>query len=322
MLASLETLSTVQGQDALRMPVRFARAPVSTGGLEGLRRRNSALDALFYDVSTIASEEAARLVPWLAAEGGILVVPPSGRGAVEVFPSIEAFAAGGGSTVSALAIAGVGSSALGGAALARNVADAVGGPVAAIVSGYGVSDLLTEALGGWFWFGTVNRLRHAFEVAPGGASVDAGEVSLDALTDRYASRDSITAAALLSDPRFDFRLLVGHSKGNLVLSEALFAAVRAREIAGRLLPEDLLVVTLGAVITMPSACRHVVDVMGEWDALGRLNSNPAIPVDVSVPRAGHHTNTEVPGHIPVRLVLQEVLSQYPMALQPQPRPEP
>lgn len=322
MLASLETLTTVQGRDALRTPERLARAPVRTAGLEGLRRRNSALDALFYDVANITPDEAARLVPWLAAEGAILVVPPSGHGVVEVFPTIEAFAARAGSAVTTLTIAGVGSSALGGAALARNVADATGVPVAAVVSGYGVSDLVAEALGGWFWFGTVNRMRHAFEVAPAAGSIEAGSASLDRLTDRYASRDSIITAALLSDPRFGFQLLVGHSKGNLVLSEALFAAARALDGQGRSLPDGLLVVTLGAVITMPAACRNVVDIMGEWDTLGRLNSNPAIPVDVTVPRAGHHTNTEIPGHVPVRSVLRDVLSRKPGAPRPQLTPLP
>lgn len=53
-------------------------------------------------------------------------------------------------SANALAIAGVGSSALGAAAFARNVADGLGEPVAAVVSGYGLADVLTEALGGFF----------------------------------------------------------------------------------------------------------------------------------------------------------------------------
>ena len=62
-----------------------------------------------------------------------------------------------GDEVAGVAIAGVGSSVLGTAALARNVADAVGGEIVGLVSGYGVSDLLSEALGGWFFFGAVDQ---------------------------------------------------------------------------------------------------------------------------------------------------------------------
>lgn len=42
----------------------------------------------------------------------------------------------------------------------RQCADGLGEPV---VSGYGVADLLTEALGGFFWFGALNSIRHVFE---------------------------------------------------------------------------------------------------------------------------------------------------------------
>jgi hypothetical protein len=317
MLTSLETVATVQGADTARAPGRIARAPVRNTALEGFRRRNTLLDAVFYDVSVISAEEAAGLVPWLAAEGAVLVVPPSEQGAVEVHATIEDFAKRAGPPVSALAIAGVGSSALGGAALARNVADATGAPVAAVVSGYGVSDVLTEALGGWFWFGTINRLRHSLEVAAGAAS-KSGSQSLVSVSESYASADTLTVAALLSDARFDFRLLVAHSKGNLVMAEALYAAERVLAARGAGFPEDLLVVTLGAVITMPRSCRRVIDVMGVWDGLGRANSRPDIRVDVPVPWAGHHTNTEIPGHVCVRTVLSKILADPA----PQPTPVP
>lgn len=318
MLTSLETAATVQGADTARAPGRIVRAPVRNTALEGFRRRNTWLDAVFYDVSAISSEEATGLVPWLAAEGAVLVVTPSGQGAVEVHAGIDDFAKRAGPPVSALAIAGVGSSALGGAALARNVADATGAPVAAVVSGYGVSDVLTEAFGGWFWFGTINRLRHSLEVVAGAASTTSGSESLDRLSESYASRDTLTVAALLSDARFDFRLLVAHSKGNLVMAEALFAAERVLAARGAALPEDLLVVTLGAVITMPRSCRRVVDVMGVWDGLGRANSRPDLRVDVPVAWAGHHTNTEIPGHVCVRTVLATILADPAFQLTPVP----
>ena len=49
-------------------------------------------------------------------------------------------------------VTGVGSSALGSAAFAWNVSEALAEPVAAIVPGYGLADLVPQALGGWFGF--------------------------------------------------------------------------------------------------------------------------------------------------------------------------
>jgi hypothetical protein len=60
------------------------------------------------------------------------------------------------STLSAVDIAtitGVGSSALGSAALAWDISVALQKPVLAIVAGYGVADVFLQALGGWFAFG-------------------------------------------------------------------------------------------------------------------------------------------------------------------------
>ena len=50
-------------------------------------------------------------------------------------------------------ITGVGSSALGSAALAWDISVALEKPVLAIVPGYGVADLVLQGLGGWFAFG-------------------------------------------------------------------------------------------------------------------------------------------------------------------------
>ncbi|MFC5462080.1 hypothetical protein [Massilia niabensis] len=69
-------------------------------------------------------------------------MPPTGGGALCICPDIASFAEAGGDRTRILAVAGVGSSALGTAAFARNVADAFGEPVAGLVSGYGMADLL------------------------------------------------------------------------------------------------------------------------------------------------------------------------------------
>src|SRR4029078_2659738 len=53
------------------------------------------------------------------------------------------------------------SSALGAVAFAWDVSKAVEEPVAAIVPGFGLADVLPQALGGWFGFGVHDALQSA-----------------------------------------------------------------------------------------------------------------------------------------------------------------
>ncbi len=310
MLSSAATLGATQIARAASLPQRTRVAPGRAAALESWRQRNAVLDTLFYDVSVVSRSEAADLSPWLAAEGAILIVPPLGSSRLTVCASVPEFIAKA-DGVRTLAIAGVGSSALGSAAFARNIADAIGGPVAAVVSGYGLSDLMTEALGGFFLFGALNSMRHAFE-------------GLDRLTEWRPpmssagiespgdfvrqSRDTQTVLALLSDKRLGFDLIVGHSKGNLVLSEALYELVGTDLDTARSLAASACIVTVSARIAMPPLFRRVIDIMGAWDWFGALNSRPDIPADYLVPNAWHHTNTELPAHLPVTKTLRRDLA--------------
>ena len=311
MLGSAATLRATQVARTASLPERTRAAPARAVGLEGLRQRNAALDAFFYDVSTVAQDEAVAISPWLAAEGAILIVPPTGAGTLTLCPSVDDFLEKGSPEIRTLAIAGVGSSALGSAAFARNVADAIGSPVAAVVSGYGLADVLTEALGGFFWFGALNGIRHAFE---GFDRLTEGQFFLrSGPSDRTGdfvlrqSRDTETVLALLAEPQLQFDLLVGHSKGNLVLSEALYDLARTAPERAKAVAEAARIVTISARIAMPPLCRNVIDVMGAWDWFGGLNSRPDIPTDYLAPNAWHHTNTELPAHLPVTKTLRKVL---------------
>jgi hypothetical protein len=309
-LSSAATLGAAQIARAASLPLRARVSPGRAAALESWRQRNAVLDTLFYDVSVVSQIEAVDLSPWLAAEGAILIVPPSGSSRLTLCTSVPEFIAKA-DGVRALAIAGVGSSALGSAAFARNIADAIGGPVAAVVSGYGLADLVTEALGGYFLFGALNSMRHAFE-------------GLDRLTEWRPpissagiespgdfirqSRDTDTVLALLSDKRLSFDLLVGHSKGNLVLAEALYELVGTDLDTARSLAASACIVTVSARIAMPPLFSRVIDIMGAWDWFGALNSRPDIPADYLVANAWHHTNTELPAHLPVTKTLRRVLA--------------
>jgi hypothetical protein len=121
-----------------------------------------------------------------------------------------------GPTIRAIAVAGVGSSALGTAALARNFADALNTDVAGIVTGYGLSDVMTEAFGGWFGFGAADRIRYTmerfFERMRSTMSADAASAESDASA-------TLCEILLAGPPKLD--CLVAHSKGSLVVAHAL-----------------------------------------------------------------------------------------------------
>ena len=314
MASTVSVLADVQSGRAAAFPQKFADNPLRALLLSGLQRRNASLDAVFYDVGVVTEPETKTLAFWLAREGAILLVSPSGGPAIEVCLTPDAFFAAGGGDAAALAVAGVGSSALGAAAFARDVADALDRPVAAVVSGYGLADVLTEALGGFFWFGGLNSLRHAFE-------------GLDEATKRFTksepprsitvdwldvSRDTATVIALLEDPRFRADLLIGHSKGNLVISEALYALETKSPHAAALHAEKQRIVTVSAKIGMPPSYRRVLDVIGQWDAFGELNSRPDIPADYVVPGAWHSTNPEFPLGMGIKVTetLRTVLAMF------------
>ena len=314
MQSSLQVLQSTQIARLQGAPLAKAR-PVSAGReayLEGVRQRNAVLDWLFYDVGVVTHSEAIALSPWLAAEGAVLFVPPTGAGQLEVCASIDEFATAFANKVHTVAVAGVGSSALGAAAFARNVADAIGEPVAAVVSGYGLADLATEALGGFFLFGAANSLRHGFEwldrLRESGAVADPGTSKAGAETGSpmQRSKDTRTVQALLSHKALKLKLLIGHSKGNLVISEALFQmkaldATRLKQIA-----KQMLIVTVSAKIAMPPDFEHIVDIIGQIDGFGALNSRWDLGTEVTVPFAWHHTNTELPMHLPVTETLRKL----------------
>jgi hypothetical protein len=315
----LTTLAAYTEAQRHALPARFAANPVEGPALAGLWARNTLLDAWFYDISAIDPSETRRLEASPVREGAILTVPPTGHGPIEPHDDAAAFAAAGGGDVHTLCIAGVGSSALGSAALARNVADATGRTAAAVVSGYGTADFLSDALGGWCLFEPVNRLRHQFEsvarLLPKWRGSRRNLELIESFIEvPFTIDDTVAALALLLHPELRFNLLVGHSKGNLVLSEALNGLVHPQPARASLAKVQR-IVTLSAAIFMPPVFKQgqIIDVMGDWDLLGRLNSSPEVAIDVPVPHAGHHTNTKIFGHLPVQAVIENWMADTKFA---------
>ena len=193
------------------------------------RQRNAVIDNFFYGTASLTLEEKAKLSPLVDREGSIIVVPPSNSDRqIRNYKSALRFMNKEGPAIRAIAVAGVGSSALGSAALARNIADALNTDVAGIVTGYGLSDVMTEAFGGWFAFGAADRIKYTMEkffermrsTMPAGAAPAESDASA-----------TLCEVLLAGPPKLE--CLVAHSKGSLVVSHALHCLRRPSNRAWR-----------------------------------------------------------------------------------------
>ena len=292
-----------------------------------VRMLNTSLDTVFYDVGAVTLQERSKLSDYVIPEGAVLIVyPGDSKQRIQSYTPSE-FALqqdnGTGDMVDAIAVAGVGSSALGTAALARNIADHIMRPVAGIVSGYGMSDLLTEAMGGWFVLGARNALRDSLarlfdlyqlkDHVRDSESHQAMKEHFESTgidTDRfiYGSPDSATLLYLLSKLGTNIKLLVGHSKGSLSIENALEGWLGSSKKTGAPINLDLCIVTLGAVIRFPSNFQNVHQFIGQIDYFGMMNSRPFEKRDI-VPNAWHSLNSEVFGYLSVREALQSLIFQ-------------
>ncbi len=300
--------------------------------------RNRAVDLFFYDVGALTSPEWEMLTPLVDLKGTIVVVSPRRTvraDKIRHYKSALRFMLEEGKNIQAITVAGVGSSVLGPAALARNVADFTGWDVAGIVTGYGMADLVVEALGGWFYYGGIDRFRYEVELAidrlltPGATATqaDAGGSrrsigsgyplgSFDALGNSDVR--TLYDILLAGPPRL--RLLVGHSKGNLLISFVLNhmkdelgdRAITLREAHNPLF-DHLKAVTLGAVVDIPTGTFDLEthQFLGQVDLLGQINSDRDSPFlgkitieHEMIPGVGHHLNPSIPYHLSVASALQ------------------
>ena len=290
--------------------------------LEACRLFNTGLDILFYDVpslvgdlkargeriaslATDSSADRAELLDLSALrdpEGSLLVIDPGRRPYIRRFRDVGEFLVCDEAEVrdaEVVSITGVGSSALGSAALAWNIAKALREPVVAIVPGYGVADALLQGLGGWFGFGLQDafgakaQLQTAVgtmspEIAALGRRLSQSSPGSERLPNgapvfRYGCGSSDVLHDLME--RRPIACVVGHSKGALSIYNALGSLSAERTAA-------LSVVTLGCPVPedIPGASFH--QFLGLFDALGQLNAWGRRPERWLV--ADHSTNTALP----------------------------
>lgn len=288
-----------------------------------VKGRNNLLDRVFYDVSGLNVDEQAELSPLTDREGTVLLVyPTKARTKFDHFRNALQLYLHKRNEVEGIAVAGVGSSVLGTAALARNVADAIDAPVAGIVSGYGVSDLMAEALGGWFFFGAIDRNKYKAEslmaaLSRGGSAAAAdstGETmkwsnaKLDGLP---LQSDTTALLDLLEAGLPNLNWLVGHSKGCLLIDFVLERYARERADQPDPLYDRLNVVTLGAVVDLPNKFKKVTQVIGAIDSFGKLNSSLSVR-HREVPGAWHHLNRDMPAHLDAVDVVSSVKNGKPI----------
>jgi hypothetical protein len=267
--------------------------------VKACRLFNTAVDSIFYDVPTLRAALRAQDAPMIEEgekppsriiefdaladpEGSLLLIDAATAPYVHRYKNVEAYLDSPYPETRAVEIAtitGVGSSALGSAALAWNVSVALKKPVLAIVPGYGVADMVLQGMGGWFGFGLFDYLsaksvaQNAIaNVAPNvakigrqlSASVPDAPTLHGAPVFRQGSGSSDVLHALMKARPTPFKLLVGHSKGAFQIGNALRSLDADRTLGVR-------IVTLGCPIAedAPGASYH--QYLGIFDALGQLN---------------------------------------------------
>ncbi len=275
-----------------------------------VQQRNTVADWMFYDVKALSPAEFSVLSREINREGSILVVRPGGDAksvGVEKFDNFEKFRAEPGDLLRHFTVAGVGSSDVGAAALARTLANHLDEPVGAIVAGYGVADILSEAMGGWFFFGVQNLALDFFERFRASTLFLSPETSKQTSTATQLqgadfSPDTKTLIRLLSEPERDVKTVLGHSKGCLSISYALQSLANLANDSAFNRAKDIDIVTTGAVLAFPHGLNGVRQYLGGLDWFGGLNSRANTPY-FDVPGAWHHLNTAVPFHMNLTAVL-------------------
>ncbi len=316
MFATPRNVSEFLGSSAVRLPLSGA-----------IKRRNVLVDQLFYDVGALSKAEIDALVDETNLEGSILVVSPRNSRAVSPIRKVddyEELCAERGSRLTRFSIAGVGSSDVGAAAFARNLADHYGEPVGAIVAGYGVADVIAEGLGGWFVLGAGNSLMRFFHdreaetaavreglqrTVAGFDPTNADEIAAT-LT---GSPDSTTLLRLLLDEDREIKTVLGHSKGCLSIAWAIQALVLSGAEAAIEKAKATRLITTGAAVDLPHGFENIGQYLGALDLFGAMNSRGAGSLyDIYsseqihlVPNASHHTNTELPFHMSIADVLEQ-----------------
>lgn len=298
--------------------------------VRAFRSLNTMVDIAFYDVPDLVRDLAARdvivstmqgqdklpsrivdLSALTNPEGALLLIDAATPPYVHRFVSVKDYLASPHPEtreVEVATVTGVGSSAYGSAAFGWQVSRRIGRPVLAIVPGYGLADMTQQALGGWFAFGLHDYLetksvvqnllaRVAPQVAGIGRTLPQTIPGHEAApVFEHGSGSSDVLHALLCEPGIPLKTLIGHSKGALVIKNA----IRSLDDFAARKPT---IVTLGCPIDEEIQGVRYRQYLGLFDLLGQLNAWGNLPDDW--PPSTHTTNPYLPLALPVDVILSE-----------------
>lgn len=199
-------------------------------------------DSTYYNTGCLTTYETNSLIAQSFAKGSVVVMTPTNNvfytGAAAEQMVIDG-------DVQIVTIAGVGSSVVGTAAFAKHVAKIKNQPVAGIVVGYGDGTVYTEGTQGYF-IGRPSNI----------AGVYYEEPASQKLVDLYA------AGARPS-------MLIGHSKGNMDVANALFKMYNEGHQSWY---SGVTVKTFGCGVYVPAGVGSFRQYIGTLDTLGYTNT--------------------------------------------------
>ena len=274
----------------------FARIHPWESGMGTIRTAaddyNQFLDSIFYNTSNLTAAERDQLSAGDSPDGSVVVVGPSGGASGDV--AVRHFAGDSGAVVRGalavpgviahgsviIAIAGVGSSAFGTAAFARDIANFTGRMVIGVVTGDGMANAYYEALSGWYLFRATDVLDRLIRQAQ--SAFGPVDCALDEIEDGDTGLETLNAL-LDALPEGVRPSLAGHSRGNFLIE----AALQTKHLdAERIL-------TISAPVSFPDDYQpRLRQFLGSIDGFGGLN-RVVLPTDI-VPGAWHHTNIMLP----------------------------
>jgi hypothetical protein len=266
-----------------------------------------AVNRFFYNLEPC---DVGRIGNFSGTQGSIIYVPSDRNAEPEEFAGAsELFEKYPG--VGAIAVAGIGSSVVGALGLARDVADATNLPVAAVVSGSVGFDLLWQGWNGWMVPPEFNPALSLFETMRNSlaSTMFPGFLPcLQAWDSIGCGPEIVTLKSLLrqqgrgSSRLPNLKWIVGHSKGNLVISSALGELILERRLADM---SEVAIVLFGAVTALPPNTGNQRQYLGSLDELGAVNSQIAVPYE-PVFGAKHWLNRDVPLHLDARAILANI----------------
>lgn len=239
---------------------------LSQGGVKEAKA-NHVTESNMYSLYLLNPYETT--VTYNLAPGTAIVMHPNSNRIVYTYLLAESMIKA--NSVRTIVMPGVGSSSSGAAALAKQVANQLNEPVAAIVTGWGDSSTWYYGTQGYYIGRDYN---------------ESGSYYFNAASEKLAS--------LYEGGARPYRL-VGHSKGSMDIANGLF---KLRNENKSSLYSDATFISLGIGVNSPSGLANYKGFIGSADSLGALNTTNTNNLTV-INGKGHYINALYLNYLPV-----------------------